>query len=202
MEKACDRSQSQSLILNNFSAQSALVLKQFIARDWKLIHFNGAYSILISPNRMLQNLAEAFENNKQGLESLNKELEQYANQKTSAIYKPNSPQIIGAGASFLAINRYNEANAIYATILNNNHFMKTAWLNYGQSLLGLRKFEEASKALEQAVKIMPNNPQALINLGQAYKLSKNESGFAHIENRLEKIKADREKAAKEKSADK
>ncbi len=183
----------KALILNNFSMQSPLILKQFIKREWKLIYFDGAYSILVSPNSEIADIAKEFNGAKKGLESLNAELNQYNKNSDSLIYKPNSPQLIGAGASFLALNRYKEANAVYATILENNHFMKSAWLGYGQSLLGLREFEKASKALEEAVKVMPNNKQALIGLGQAYRLSKNEAGFKFVEKRLEKMNSQSDK---------
>lgn len=176
----------QALVLNCFSGESAQILRTFLIRRWNLCYFDGSYAVLLSPSKKYTQLVESLKKEKRGLKSLNTELAAYSQFNKKIPHLSNSPQLIGAGNTFLVLNRFKEALAIYSTLLNTTPAMRSAWIGYGQSLLGLKDFENGAKALEHAVAIMPKNAFALLNLQRAYKLSGNTEGATEVQQKLAK----------------
>lgn len=175
----------QAMVLNCFSNESAQILRTFLRRHWNLCFFDGSYAVLLSPSKRYEKLSQLTQLKNEGLKSLNAELEAYSNFGSGLIRPANSPQLIGAGNTFLALNRFAEAKAVYSTLLNTNPSMRSAWIGYGQSMLGLKELEEATVALERATQLMPRSGYALLNLQRAYQLAGNTEKAERIQARLD-----------------
>lgn len=176
----------QALILNCFSSESAPVLRTFLNREWKMVYFDGSYAILLSPSKRYDRLVKTAQTKKAGLKSLTAELAAYRNASPGIMHPANSPRLIGAGTAYLALNRFEEAEAVYATLLNATPSMRSAWFGYGQALLGLKQAQKAIPVLEHAAKIMPKNGFTLLSLQRAYQLTGNSEQAKRIQLELEK----------------
>lgn len=176
----------QALVLNCFSSESMHILRRFLLRKWNLCYFDGSYAILLSPSKNNASLLKLTQPKQSGLDSLAAELTTHQQSPSRFIHTTNSPQLIGAGNTFLALNRFKEALAVYSTLLNTNPTMLGAWIGYGQALLGSKEIEKGTRALEHAVSLMPNNGYALLNLQRAYQLAGHTEQADKIQQTLEK----------------
>jgi hypothetical protein len=174
-------------VLNCFTDESRSVLRTFLARGWKLAHFDGSYAIVLSPSKRNAELLATAKTAKSGLNSLEAELTKYRTHKTSAVAMPNSAQLIGAGNAFLALNRFAEAESVYSTLLRVNPSMRSAWLSYGQSLLAQKKMEKGIESLEISTRAMPNNGYAWLTLQKAYQATGEEEKAAALDAKLSRF---------------
>lgn len=72
------------------------------------------------------------------------------------------------GLAYLEEKNYNDAASWYRSSLSRNNKMVDAHLGLAEALQGLNRGDEALRALEEAAKLVPNEPTVLLALGQAY----------------------------------
>jgi Flp pilus assembly protein TadD len=90
----------------------------------------------------------------------------------SAFNEPTNPSpdlsARNLGQAYLEEKNYTEAASWFRSSLTRNNKQVDANLGLAESLQGLSRADEALRTLEEAVKLMPNQPALLLALGQAY----------------------------------
>ncbi len=157
----------EAFIINTLyptAAQGIVVLLR--QGTWKLTYFDGTTAILLHDKEEYAALFGNKELQARGLASLEKSRKEYA----SAIGTKNvgnPAPLIGAGKVFLALNRPNEAKAIFSLLLKGYSAIPGAWLGLGNSQLMLKEFESAADTLKHATKILPNSITAWVSYERA-----------------------------------
>jgi len=104
----------------------------------------------------------------------------------------NSSRMIGAGSTYLALNRPQQAEEIYGILVKNSPTMAGAWLGLGQSLLLQKQISKGLLSMEKAAQITPNNSRVWMALFQAYRLKGDEAKARNAADQLNKFfKADK-----------
>ena len=153
----------EAFIINTLSPPAAQGIVTLLAQKiWKLAYFDGTTAILILNKEsfapVLNNkLAQAA-----GLAKLEQARADYAAEAGSCS-AGNTAELIGSGKVFLAFNRPQEAEAIFALLLKSNSAIPGAWIGLGNSQLLMKNFDGAMDSLKTATKISPNSIQAWVS---------------------------------------
>ncbi len=165
----------------------ALANRLIASTKWKLVYFDGATVILV---RNLPEYASLINNpdiQKNGIKLLETAHENYAEQNKGFFKAGNSSRLIGAGSVYLALNRPQQAQEIYTTLVKNCPGMAGALLNLGQSLILQKQFAKGLEYMEKASKITPRNGRVWMGLFQAYRLKGDEAKARNAADQLNKF---------------
>jgi tetratricopeptide (TPR) repeat protein len=150
----------EAFIINTLTPSAAQGIVTLLAQGiWKLSYFDGTTAILILNKESLAPVITNKQAQDAGLARLEKARTDYA-AKAGACSAGNPAELIGSGKIFLAFNRPQEAEAIFALLLKSNGKIPGAWIGLGNSQLLLKNFDGAIESLKMATKVAPNSIQA------------------------------------------
>lgn len=148
----------------------ALANRLISSKAWKLVYFDGATLILVRDLPEYATLINDPAIQKNGLAVLEKGRKDYLEQSKGFVKAGNPSRLIGAGNLYLALNRPQEAEAVFSALTQNTPGMSGAWLGLGQSLILQKQITKGTEYIEKAAKITPNSGRVWIGLFQAYRL--------------------------------
>jgi len=159
---------------------------------WKLVYFDGATIILIRDIPEYATLINDPAIQKYGMSVLENEKVAYLAKRKGLIKAGNSSRMVGAGSTYLALNRPQQAEEVYNILVKNSPSMAGAWLGLGQSLLLQKQISKGILDMETAAKITPRNSRVWVGLFQAYRLKGDEAKARDAADQLNKFfKADK-----------
>ena len=165
----------------------ALANRLIASTTWKLVYFDGATVILVRDLPEYAALINDSVIQQNGIKLLETAHKNYAEQNKGFFKAGNSSQLIGAGGIYLALNRPQQAQEIYTTLVKNRPNMAGALLNLGQSLILQKQFSKGLEYMEKASKITPRNGRIWMGLFQAYRLKGDESKARNAADQLNKF---------------
>ena len=189
-----------AIVLNGCWPDAGALANRLIAsKAWKLVYFDGATVILIRDLPEYATLINDPAIQQDGMKVLEKARRDYLEQGKGIVKAGNSSRMIGAGNIYLALNRAQEAEAVYSAIINNSPNTAGAWLGLGQSLIMQKQISKGIEYMEKAVNITPRNGRVWLGLFQAYRLKGDEAKANNAAEQLNKFYA-AEKATVEQQA--
>lgn len=169
-----------------------LTSRLIASRVWKLVYFDGATVILVRNLPEYATLINDPAIQKYGMSVLEKELTAVQSKNKGLMRVGNSSRLIGAGSTYLALNRLQQAEEIYTVLVKNNPAMAGAWLGLGQSQLLQKRLSKGLVNMEKAADITPQNGRVWMALFQAYRLKGDEAKARRASEQLNKFfKADK-----------
>jgi predicted Zn-dependent protease len=154
---------------------------------WKLVYFDGSTVILIRDLPEYESLIKDPAIQKYGVSVLENSQRDYIKQSKGFVKAGNPSRLIGAGGIYLALNRPQEAEAVYNTIVKNSPNMAGAWLGLGKSLLMQRQISKGLECMEKAATITPSSGRVWMGLFQAYRLKGDEGKARNAADQLNKF---------------
>ena len=177
-----------AVVMNGCWADAGALANRLIAStSWKLVYFDGATIILVRDLPEYATLINDPVIQKSGIVLLEKAHKDYVEQSKGLSKAGNSSQLIGAGGIYLALNRPQQAQEIYTTLVKNNPNMAGAFLNLGQSLILQKQLSKGLEHMEKAAKITPRNGRVWMGLFQAYRLKGDEAKARNAADQLNKF---------------
>jgi tetratricopeptide (TPR) repeat protein len=165
-----DEFRPEAFIINTLSPSAAQGIVTLLAqRIWKLAYFDGTTAILILNKESFAPVLNNKQAQEAGLARLEKARADYA-AKSGSCSAGNPAELIGSGKVFLALNRPQEAEAIFTLLLQSNKNIPGAWIGLGNSQLLMKNFDGAIDSLKAATKVSPNSIQAWISYANAYQM--------------------------------
>lgn len=182
-----------AVVLNACWPDSGELTSRLIAsRVWKLVYFDGATVILVRNLPEYATLINDPAIQKYGMSVLEKELTAVESKNKGLMRAGNSSRLIGAGSTYLALNRLQQAEEIYTVLVKNNPAMAGAWLGLGQSQLLQKRLSKGLVNMEKAAEITPRNGRVWMALFQAYRLKGDDAKARKAADQLNKFfKADK-----------
>jgi tetratricopeptide (TPR) repeat protein len=160
-----------AVVLNGAWPDSGALANRLVAgRSWKLVYFDGATIIIIRNLPEYETLINDPDIQKYGLKVLEDTRKAYVEKNTGLFKSGNSSRLIGAGGTYLALNRPAAAEAVYRTLTRHCPNMALGWLGLGRSLMLQKKLSEGIKYMEKAADITPRSSRVWMGLYQAYRL--------------------------------
>ena len=135
---------------------------------WALVYFDGISAITVQRTTEHKALISDLEAQRDGLGDLERARQLMETKPSGLVLQPNSPRLIGAGAVYLALWRFKEAEVIHKNLTRLTPSYITGWLNLGISAFQLRHLNEAITALNYARKRRPDSALTWLWLGKAY----------------------------------
>ena len=173
-----DAYRPEAIILNTLNSDSAQGLVTLLNRRiWKLAYFDGTTAILLLDKEEFAPLINNKEAQAAGLARLEEAKESYAAKIGKGCRAGNSPQLIGAGRIFLALNRVEQAEEIFSLLQQGNDQVPGTWIGLGNSQMMLKQFDEAEVSLKTATELAPDSVQAWLSYASVCKLSKNDEEY-------------------------
>jgi len=148
----------------------ALANRLLASKIWKLVYFDGATIIMVADLPEYATLINDPAIQKYGMQVLEKARSNYLEQGKGFFKAGNSSRLLGAGGIYLALNRPQEAEAVYSIIIHNSPDTAGAWLGLGQSLIMQKQISKGIEYMEKAAYITPKNGRVWLGLLQAYRL--------------------------------
>jgi hypothetical protein len=182
-----------AVVLNGCWPDAGALANRLIAsRAWKLVYFDGASVILVRDLPEYETLIKDPAIQKYGLAVLKKDRSDYLKENKGFIKAGNPSRLIGAGGLYLALNRSQEAEAVYRVLTQNAPEMAGGWLGLGQSLLLQKQITKGTEYMEKAARITPRSSRVWTALFQAYRLKGDENKAREAADRLNRFfKADK-----------
>ena len=148
----------------------ALVNRLLASKTWKLVYFDGSTIIMVADLPEYATLINDPAIQQYGMKVLEKARLDYLEQGKGFIKAGNSSRLLGAGDIYLALNRPQEAEAVFSIIVKNSPDTAGAWLGLGQSLIMQKQISKGIEYMEKAADITPRNGRVWMGLFQAYRL--------------------------------
>ena len=177
-----------AVVLNGCWPDAGALANRLIgSKVWKLVYFDGATLILVRDLPEYATLINDPAIQKDGMKVLEKDQLEYAKHSKGVVKPGNPSRLIGAGGVYLALNRPQQAEEIYAALIANNPKMAGALLNLGQSLILQKQLTKGLEYMEQAAKITPRSGRVWMGLFQAYRLKGDEAKAREAADQLNKF---------------
>lgn len=190
-----------AVVLNACWPDSGELTSRLIAsRVWKLVYFDGATVILVRNLPEYATLMNDPAIQKYGMAVLDKEMNAFESKNKGLMKAGNSSRLIGAGSTYLALNRPQQAEEIYTVLVKHNPNMAGAWLGLGQSMLLQKKLSKGLVHMEKAAGITPQNSRVWMALFQAYRLKGDEAKARQAAEQLNKFFAPEKATVEQKAA--
>lgn len=171
-----ERWQPGAVILNcSWPGAGATARRLVDEKQWALIYFDGISAILVLRTTEHRALISDLEVQRAGLTDLEQSRQAYAKSENLLVRPPIPPRLLGAGAVYLALWRFQEAASIYTLITPRVPAFVTGWLNLGICHFQQKKFDAAVEDLTQARSLRPESTLAWLWLSKAYKVKGLES---------------------------
>ena len=192
-----------AIVLNGCWPDAGDLTSRLIAsRAWKLVYFDGATVILVRNMPRNECLINDPSIQQYGVKIFDQERKDYIKQSAGFVKAGNSSRLIGAGSIYLALNRPQEAEAVYSILVRNSPNMAGAWLGLGQSLKNQKQISKGLAYMEKAAEITPRNAQIWMGLYQAYQLKGDEGKMRKAADQINKFfKADAATVEQQKAAE-
>lgn len=165
----------------------ALVNRLVSSRVWKLIYFDGATAILVRDLPEYATLINDPAIQKYSVSVLENARRDYLEQSRGFMKAGVPSRLIGAGDVYLALNRPQEAEAVYSALVKHTPNMAGAWLGLGQSLILQKQLSKGIEKMETASSITPRSSRVWMGLFQAYRLKGDEAKARHAAEQLNKF---------------
>ncbi len=168
LQRIMGRWEPGAVILNCCSRISDVALRRFVLGGrWVLSYFDGATAILLRPVSEYAALLSDRSIPAAGLKILDRDYARYTS-RLGGLVRPGVPaRLVGAGATFLSLGRYQDAERIYAALVRGAPRMYTAWLNLGICKLEQEHPDEAVAFLDRARKLAPKDVRTWLWLSRA-----------------------------------
>lgn len=164
-----------AVVLNGCWPDAGALANRLIASmAWKLVYFDGSTIILVADLPEYATLINDPAIQQYGVKVLEKARRDYLEQNKGFVKAGNSPRLIGAGGIYLALNRPQEAEAVYSIIVQTSPNTAGAWLGLGQSLIMQRQISKGIEYMEKAADITPHSGRVWLGLFQAYRMKDDE----------------------------
>jgi len=177
-----------AVVLNACWPEAGALANRLIAsKVWKMVYFDGATVILVRDLPEYSTLIQDTAIQKYGVTVLETSRRDYL-QKAKGVVKPGNPsRLIGAGGIYLALNRPQEAEAVYSALVRHSPNMAGAWLGLGQSMILQRKLSRGVDYIEKASRITPRSGRVWLALFQAYRIKGDEINARKAADQLNKF---------------
>ena len=166
---------------------SALANRLIASKAWKLVYFDGATIILVADLPEYATLINDPAIQQYGMQVLEKARRNYLEKGKGFVSAGNSSRLLGAGSLYLALNRPQEAEALFSIIVNNSPNAASAWLGLGQSLIMQKQISKGIEYMEKAADITPRNGRVWLGLFQAYRLKGDDAKASKAYDQLNKF---------------
>lgn len=174
----------EAFILNCLYPASAQGVVTLIQRDWKLVYFDGSTAVLIVNRPAYEALFSMSSLQQAGLMKLEKQRKAFAQ---APYQNGNSVELIGAAKIYLALNRAEEAEALFSLLLKKGYAVPGALMGLGNAQLKLSKFDDAFITLQQAVETYPSQISCWIGYKNACRLTNNEEEQTRATEKIEAL---------------
>ncbi len=176
-----------AVVLNGGWPDTGALANRLIAsKAWKMIYLDGATVILVRDLPDYEALISDAAIQNSGVNLLEKARRDYV--QSGIFFKPGNPsRLIGAGSVYLALNRPQQAEAIYSLLAKKSPSMAGAWMGLGQSLILQKQLTKGLGYLEKAAKITPRSSRVWMALFQAYRLKGDEEKTRDAADQLTKF---------------
>jgi hypothetical protein len=165
----------------------ALANRLLASKSWKLVYFDGSTIIMVADLPEYATLINDPAIQKYGMTVLETARRDYLEQSKGFAKAGNSSRLLGAGSIYLALNRPQEAEAVYSIIVKNSPDTAGAWLGLGQSLIMQKQISKGIEYMEKAANITPRNGRVWMGLFQAYRLKGDEAKASKAYEQLNKF---------------
>ncbi len=178
----------QAVVLNGcWPDAGALANRLLASKAWKLVYFDGSTIIMVADLPEYATLINDPAIQKYGMTVLEKARRDCLEQSKGFFKAGNSSRLLGAGGIYLALNRPQEAEAVYSIIVKNSPDTAGAWLGLGQSLIMQKQISKGIEYMEKAAEITPRNGRVWMGLFQAYRLKGDEAKASAAIDQLNKF---------------
>jgi tetratricopeptide (TPR) repeat protein len=178
----------QAVVLNGcWPDAGALANRLLASKAWKLVYFDGSTIIMVADLPEYATLINDPAIQKYGMTVLEKARLDYLEKSKGFAKAGNSSRLLGAGGIYLALNRPQEAEAVYSIIVKNSPDTAGAWLGLGQSLIMQKQISKGIEYMEKAANITPRNGRVWLGLYQAYRLKGDEAKANKAYDQLNKF---------------
>jgi hypothetical protein len=165
----------------------ALANRMIASAAWKLVYFDGSTVILVRDLPEYATLIKDPAIQKYGLKVLETDRRNYLDQSKGFVKAGNPSRLIGAGGIYLALNRPQEAAAVYTALTENSPTMAGAWMGLGQSFILQKQLSKGLEYMEKAADITPRNGRVWMGLFQAYRMKGDEEKARDAADQLNKF---------------
>ena len=177
-----------AVVLNGCWPDAGALANRLIAsKAWKLVYFDGSTIIMVADLPEYATLINDPAIQQYGMKVLETARRDYVKQNKGLVKSGNSSRLLGAGGIYLALNRPQEAEAVYSTLVHNSPNMAGAWLGLGQSLIMQKQISKGIEYMEKAANITPRNGRVWMSLFQAYRLKGDEAKATLAAEQLNKF---------------
>ncbi|MEI7850943.1 MAG: tetratricopeptide repeat protein [Kiritimatiellales bacterium] len=177
-----------AVVLNGCWPDAGALANRLIAsKAWKLVYFDGATIIIVADLPEYATLINDPSIQQYGMKVLEKARRDYLEQSKGFAKAGNSSRLLGAGGIYLALNRPQEAEAVYSIIVKNSPDTAGAWLGLGQSFIMQKQISKGIEYMEKAANITPRNGRVWLSLFQAYRLKGDEAKATLAAEQLNKF---------------
>jgi tetratricopeptide (TPR) repeat protein len=177
-----------AVVLNGCWPDAGALANRLIAsRSWKLVYFDGSTIILVADLPEYATLINDPAIQQYGMKVLETARRDYLKQSNGFIKAGNSSRLFGAGGIYLALNRPQEAEAVYSALIDKSPGMAGAWLGFGQSLIMQKQISKGIEYMEKAANITPKSGRVWLGLLQAYRLKGDEAKATAAAEQLNKF---------------
>lgn len=161
---------TSAVLLNATWSGSRSALARFLADPaWGVAYFDGTSILLLLRDEANKPLLDDATLASDGLALIQEEYKTYQRALAHPFFRPAVPaRLIGAAATYQIMGRFEESLALYELITEGAPRMASAWLNRGIAETAVGKTGAAMNTLEQATRMLPDNPLGWLWLGRAY----------------------------------
>lgn len=163
------RWQPGAVILNcSWPGAGASIRRLVDEGRWAMVYFDGISAILVLRTSEHKALISDLETQVQGLSIIEQARLNQSASRRSFFVPANPTRLMGAGAVYLALWRFREAEAVYKEVTATSPHYVTGWLNFGITSFQRKHMDQALVALEQARRLRPDSALTWLWLSKTY----------------------------------
>ena len=159
-DKIFDRYRPDAIVVDTLMPSASQTISTLLTREgfvWGLVYFDGSSAVLMQRKAKFLPIFRNKDIQQGGLDRLEAARRKYADALERGKTPGNPAELIGAAKVYLALNRPNEAAALFDLILKGNRRVPGAWLGLGTARLMQKRFDESMSCLETATRLAPDS---------------------------------------------
>ncbi len=161
----------QALILNANARNAPMTTRQLLETgEWRMAYFDGVTIILLPNAPVYDPIFEDAGLQNAGLQAIEQSRAFYAQAVESGRRPPVPVRLIGAGALFTTLQRYDQALDAYRPVVRLLPNLASAWYNLGLAYFHREQLENAARAFRQSAELLERNALGWLWLSRTYTL--------------------------------